>query len=198
MTLKSILVAFGVLTSIAVGGIVLWLKSTSLSARTPPSSIETKAARQIRHLSIPSAARNQTNPLRASPELLIDARRHFADHCASCHANDGCGSTTIGQHLSPRSPDMRLAATQALSDGELYYVIHNGIRFTGMPAWGAQEPDEDSWKLVLFIRHLPQLSAAEVTDMDKFNPKGDAERAEEQAEQDFLDGKTVSIEPMHH
>lgn len=93
---------------------------------------------------------------------------------------------------------MRLAATQALSDGELYYVIHNGIRFTGMPAWGAQEPDEDSWKLVLFIRHLPQLSAAEVTDMDKFNPKGDAERAEEQAEQDFLDGKTVSIEPMHH
>jgi Copper binding periplasmic protein CusF len=75
-------------------------------------------------------------------------------------------------------PDMRLAATQGLTDGELHYVIHNGVRFTGMPAGGTEGSDEDSWKLVLFIRHLPQLSAEELRDMEMLNPKSETDRAE--------------------
>ena len=67
---------------------------------------------------------------------------------------------------------MRLAATQQLSDGELYYIIHNGVRWTGMPAWGepGNDNDQDSWKLVLFMRHLPNLTAGEIRDMERFNP----------------------------
>jgi hypothetical protein len=134
--------------------------------------------------------RNATNPFAPTLEVLSDARAHFADHCAICHSNDGSGKTEIGQNLYPKTPDMRLPDTQNLKDGEIYYVIHNGIRLTGMPAWGKSEKDEDSWKLVLFIRHLPQLTPAEEREMEALNPKGPAEKEEEQEEEQFLNGES--------
>lgn len=186
----------------ALFGVVIvagfWLALGGLSARNTTSSAERMMARRVRHFAVPAEARNKANPLRSSDELLVEARRHFADHCASCHANDGSGISSLGQHLSPESPDMRLAATQNLSDGELYYLIHNGVRFTGMPAWGSEGADEDSWKLVLFIRHLPQLTGDELKDMEKHNPKGEMDRIEDQAEEDFLGGKTDAPHSMHH
>ena len=89
-----------------------------------------------------------------------------------------------------RRPTCGWRDTQKLSDGELYYIIHNGVRWTGMPAWGeaANDNDQDSWKLVLFIRHLPNLSAEEIREMERFNPRSDAEREEEKEEQEFLNG----------
>lgn len=162
------------------------------SVRLPPSSFEVALARMVRHYAVPSAARSQSNPFHERPDLMIEARRHFADHCANCHANDGSGNTQMGQNLFPRAPDMRLRATQDLSDGELYYIIHNGVPLTGMPAWGAAERDLDSWKLVLFIRHLPVMTPQELADMEKYNPKTEAERIEEKEEEDFLSGKPLS------
>jgi mono/diheme cytochrome c family protein len=73
----------------------------------------------------------------STPEVLSAARSHFADHCASCHGNDGSRKTEIGWNLYPKAPDMRLPETQNLTDGEIYYIIHNGIRLTRMPAWGS-------------------------------------------------------------
>jgi cytochrome c553 len=159
-------------------------------AREAPSRVEGALARSFRSLSVPSNTKHRTNPFTSSPELLQESARHFADHCASCHGNDGSGNTEIGRNLYPRAPDMRLGDTQKLSDGELYYIIHNGVRWTGMPAWGeaANDSDQDSWKLVLFIRHLPNLSAEEIRDMERFNPKSDSERDEEKEEQEFLNG----------
>ncbi len=152
------------------------------SAREQPSALETYMARTARRLAVPSGAKSEKNPLTASPELMVDGRGHFADHCAICHANNGSGNTEIGRNLYPKAPDMRLPLTQNLTDGELYYTIQNGIRLTGMPAWGTDEKDEDSWKLVLFIRHLPQLTPAEEREMEALNPKGPGEKQEEQEE----------------
>src|SRR5271163_3693916 len=106
-------------------------------ARQAPSRAESAVARRLRSWSMPRGATSRKNPFASSSELLQEASRHFADHCASCHANDGSGATEMGRNLFPRAPDMRLDATQSLSDGELYYIIHNGVRWTGMPAWGA-------------------------------------------------------------
>ncbi len=156
------------------------------SAREQPSALETYMARTARRLAVPSGAKSEKNPLTASPELMVDGRGHFADHCAICHANNGSGNTEIGRNLYPKAPDMRLPLTQNLTDGELYYTIQNGIRLTGMPAWGTDEKDEDSWKLVLFIRHLPQLTPAEEREMEALNPKGPGEKQEEQEEEQFL------------
>jgi len=156
------------------------------SARDSPSLMETYMAKTARRLSVPASERNAPNPIATSPEILNEALAHFADHCAICHANNGSGKTEIGQKLYPKAPDMRLAQTQNLTDGEIYYTIHNGIRLTGMPAWGTDVKDEDSWKLVLFIRHLPQLTPAEEREMEALNPKGPGEKQEELEEEQFL------------
>ena len=102
----------------------------------------------------------------ATPEMLEHGRNHWADHCATCHANNESGDTMIGKNFYPKAPDMRLPPTQSLTDGELYYIIRNGVRMTGMPAWGNPQDgdlDHETWMLVLFIRHLPQVTSEEST-----------------------------------
>jgi mono/diheme cytochrome c family protein len=160
------------------------------SAREQPSWIETLVARSVRRVAVPARTRNLPNPIPLTSGVLVDARAHFADHCATCHANDGSGNTIVGRNLYPKAPDMRLADTQQLTDGELYAIIQDGIRLTGMPAWGkaGDETDEDSWKLVHLIRHLKDLTPEQLTEMKHMNPKSPDDLQEEKAEEEFLRG----------
>jgi mono/diheme cytochrome c family protein len=179
------------------------LFTTGFSAKTEPHALEMIMARQIRHLAIPIEKRNAANPVPRSAEVLNEGRAHFADHCAICHGNDGSGQTPIGKNVYPKAPDLRQTDTQSLSDGELFWVIHNGIRFTGMPAWGSDDPEKDidSWKLVHFIRHLPQLTQEELDEMKTLNPKTPKERLEEAAFDEFLQGDDAAAakaEGHHH
>jgi mono/diheme cytochrome c family protein len=185
-------VFWAVVIFVVLLGAGLWVSGLvphCCGARQAPSRTEAALARRLRSWSLPSQAKQSQNPSTSSPHLLQESARHFADHCASCHGNDGSGNTEMGRNLYPPAPDMRLPATQQLSDGELYYIIHNGIRWTGMPAWGGPgDNDQDSWKLVLFIRHLPSLTPGEIREMERFNPRSDADREEEKDEQEFLKG----------
>jgi mono/diheme cytochrome c family protein len=172
-----------------------------LSSRAKPTAFESMLARNARHLAIPATAGKQQNPAAETPENLRDARLHFADHCAICHANDGRGDTLIGRNLYPKPPDLRREETQKLADGELFWIIENGVRFTGMPAFGgAQGSEQDSWKLVRFIRHLPRLTEEERMEMERYNPKGPEDLEEEQEENDFLRGAPMQQKPegTHH
>ena len=172
-----------------------------LSSRAKPTALETMLARNARHLAIPAGARKLQNPAAETPENLRDARLHFADHCAICHANDGSGDTPIGRNLYPKPPDLRREETQKLADGELFWIIENGVRFTGMPAFGgAPGSEQDSWKLVRFLRHLPQLRDEERMEMERYNPKGPEDLEEEQEENDFLRGAPMQQKPegAHH
>jgi mono/diheme cytochrome c family protein len=172
-----------------------------LSARAKPNAMETMVARQVRKMAILQRVSKLQNPAADSAENLRDARLHFADHCSICHGNDGSGNTMIGHNLYPKPPDLRGQQTQKLSDGELFWIIENGVRFTGMPAFGgAHGSEEDSWKLVRFIRHLPEVSAEELTEMERYNPKGPEDRHEEQEENDFLQGtpEQQKSRPAHH
>lgn len=177
MTFGSKLFTLALLGLAAVCAIGIWLGyqwfTTGFSAKAEPHAIEVFIARQIRHLAIPIEKRHAQNPISLSPDVIKESLSHFADHCASCHANDGSGQTPIGKNVYPRAPDLRLADTQSMSDGEIFWIIHNGIRFTAMPAWGEGDPaqDTDSWKLVHFIRHLPQLTPKELEQMKVLNPK---------------------------
>ncbi len=167
-----------------------------VSARSEPPAFEITVARAARHWLIPRAARATTNPVTASPEVLDSAMRHWADHCASCHGNDGKGYTALGRGLYPRAPNMTLAATQKLSDGELFWIIENGIKLTGMPAWGDEsssgEEDGESWELVHFIRHLPELTQEELSAMARFNPVSRDEIERQLEMERFLAGETQS------
>jgi mono/diheme cytochrome c family protein len=161
------------------------------SARGTPSAVEKFAATTVRKLAVPSEYSQLRNPFSASQENVQAGMEHFADHCAACHANDGSGDTMFGKGMYPKPPDMRTAGTQSMSDGELYYTIENGVRLSGMPAFGEEHiagGDADTWKLVLFIRHLPNLTADELQRMKQVNPKTGEERQEEKQEEDFLRG----------
>ena len=159
-----------------------------ISARPEPSALEAAVAHRARARAIPGAARAARNPIRVTPAVMDAARAHFADHCASCHGNDGRGQTSMGRSMYPRPPDLTAAPTQALTDGELFYLIENGVRFTGMPAFGGAGQPEESWRLVLFIRHLPSQTKEEALEMEKLNPHTPAEWRELQADDDFLRG----------
>src|SRR5438128_12604484 len=194
----TLLIIIGVALLAVAFGIVISILHDGLSARATPTRLEAVLARNARHLAIPSNARLAQNPVLESPEDLRHARLHFADHCAICHANDGSGQTMIGNGLYPKPPDLRLGQTQNLTDGELFWIIENGVRFTGMPAFasgGEHGGTQDSWKLVHFIRHLPHLAAAERMEMERYNPKGPDDREEEQQENDFLKGATPRRKP---
>jgi mono/diheme cytochrome c family protein len=182
--LLGIVVAAGLLAAVAAS-----ILHHGLSARATPTGLEIMLARNARGLAIPGEARKQTNPVADSADSLREARLHFADHCAICHGNDGTGDTMTGRGLYPKPPDLRAPETQKLADGELFWIIENGVRFTGMPAFGGMHgSEEESWKLVRFIRHIPQLSAEERVEMERANPKGADEREEEEKENDFLGG----------
>jgi predicted CXXCH cytochrome family protein len=135
-------------------------------ATTEPSRFEAAIARTARNLAIPAHAHNEKNPLQATSENLQEGREDFLARCASCHAHDGSGITPMGRNLYPRVPDLRLSQTQSLTDGSLHYIIENGVRLTGMPAWGNphQVSADDGWKLVLFIRSLRPLTNEEKTE----------------------------------
>ena len=182
---------------VIAGAVLAWSElRRGFSARVEPSSLEVFLAETARKLALPQAYRDQRNPLPGSPENIQAGMEHFADHCATCHANDGSGQTLFGRGLNPKPPDMRQPETQNKSDGELYYITENGIRLTGMPAFGERPgtSDPQTWQLVHFIRHLPKLTDRELMTMSTLNPKTEQERQEEKEEQEFLQGGNPQTE----
>lgn len=186
-----------VLLAGGAGLVSLWqIVQHGVSARDEPTTVEAFVARRLRHLAVPRADRDAKNRVAATPEALARAREHWADHCATCHGNDGRGRTTMGQNLYPKAPDMTSPDTQSLSDGELFYIIENGVRLTGMPAWGTPgEGDSETWELVHFIRHLPGISPEELAEMKTLNPRGRKEWEAEEAERRFLQGGEAAPAP---
>lgn len=178
-------------------GIGAYFVTVGVSARPQPSALESSTARTIRGIAIRTRVRGLTNPVPATPDIVQEGMEHFADHCAVCHANDGSGNTEMSRGLYPRAPDMRLPATQSLSDAELFYIIENGVRLTGMPGWsnGTKDGETSSWHLVHFIRHLPTLTEEEVAQMEDLNPRTPGEMQQREEEKKFLQGGDADAPP---
>ena len=155
------------LLAVAAIGAVLAISAIlrGFRATSEPSGLEAVVARTARDWAIPRRARNEKNPLKLTSENLREGREEFLARCASCHGHDGSGLTDMGRNLYPRTPDLRAARTQNLTDGEIHYIIANGVQLTGMPAWSNphQERNVSAWNLVLFIRSLRPLTREEKT-----------------------------------
>ena len=188
--LLRILAWLAFLVVIAAAGVMLVLQGRGVSARPEPSVIEKRAALFMRGWLTPATYKGLKNPVSDTDENFIAAREHFADHCATCHANDGSGDTEMGRNLYPKVPDMRLPRTQNLSDGEIFYFIENGVRLTGMPGWstGTPEGERSSWQLVHFIRRLPKLTVEDLAAMEQFTPVSRQQIEDERKVEDFLKG----------
>jgi mono/diheme cytochrome c family protein len=186
--MRRVVGAIVVLLVLGIIAVVANVLIHGVSARGAPTRAEVVLARTMRHVAVPAKVRSLKDPIAPTPAALQEGREHFADHCAQCHGNDGRGQTEIGRNLYPRAPDMTSADTQKLSDGELFAIIRNGVRLTGMPAWAEDHTEADDWKLVLFIRHLPRMSKEEAESMKALNPVSPMDMREEQEEREFLSG----------
>ncbi len=161
------IIAVGLLLAAGLGYFGVSVRRHGFSARAVPSRPETFLARHARKIAAPAGTKELKNPYPLTADTLSATRAHWVSQCAICHGLDGSGNTIVGRNLYPKAPDMREAFTQGLSDGELFYIINNGVRFSGMPAWGSEHSPEDTWELVAFIRRLPQLTPDELKLMER-------------------------------
>ncbi len=175
---------------VVILGLAVITRGRGFSSTGEPSGVEARVAYAVRDWMMPAHARSAVNTVALTPEVLESGMAHWADHCAICHANDGSGNAPVGRSLYPPAPDMRSGRSQQMTDGELFYVIERGIPFTGMPAWGTGTPEGErlSWELVRFIRHLPSLTAEDITKMEQLNPKSAMRPDMERQMRDFLKG----------
>ena len=179
----------------------IYARGHGFSAREQPTWMERTMARNARKIATPADAKNLTNPRQQqTAEMIAEADEHFVEHCAMCHGIDGRGDTVIGRNLYPKVPDVSQPDTQQLSDGELFYIINNGIRLTGMPAFGSEDKPEAIWDLVSLIRRLPKLSPEELKRLQEAARSAGGELSEQAGEPEKKEADETSKEqqkPKH-
>ena len=153
-------------TLVVIGVVVVagfWLLSRhGLVSDKPPGRVETAVARRLVVLSIPSSARQQKNPYANDPQAWRDGAEHFEGQCAVCHGRSGRGDSDFAKKMYPPVPDFADPGIQQMSDGALFAIIQNGVRWTGMPAFRQEHTPDETWKLVAFIRRVPTLTPADL------------------------------------
>ena len=135
----------------------LAIASLSLSGcrAKPANKVETHVVNWTKH-HVTIGGKKDKNPLHATPETLADGKQLFASYCMVCHGLDGQNTgVPFAQTVSPAVPSLASAEVQAYSDGQLKWIIKNGIWPSGMPPSAGDFSDEDMWQMVLYIRHLP-------------------------------------------
>lgn len=157
--MKKVLIA-GVGVSIAVV-VVLALGATrfTLSALPEPGRLETALATRAKHYLVHKSSR-ESAPAAPTDQAAStkEGERLFGTECGACHGNSGHNPTDAGRWMYPRAADLTSRDSQSYSDQELFWIIKNGIRLSGMPAFGRVEPDDHIWDLVLYVRALPKVS----------------------------------------
>ena len=141
--------------------LVAWMGVCDVGAVAPPSKFEQRIANFALKRSVSRRAPRTANPLAASPEVWRAGLAHYKENCVMCHGAPGVEESEFGQGLNPPAPDLTLPAIQKMSDGELFWIVSNGIRMTGMPAFSPTHKPEEVWTVVAFVRHLPELSDEE-------------------------------------
>jgi mono/diheme cytochrome c family protein len=155
----------GIVTGIAaVGASVLFVIATGafpIGATVPVGKIEKRLASFAVDRAVARRAPRRENPVTATPETLAKALVHYREMCVTCHGAGAVDPSAIGEGLNPPAPDLTQPSVQKRTDGELFWLVQNGIRMTGMPAFGPTHSEDDIWALVAFLRHLPELTTEE-------------------------------------
>jgi mono/diheme cytochrome c family protein len=141
-------------------GLVIWLiviaviVGTMSWAADRPGSFENGVMTRIKYWRV--GGKNMSNPSRDTPDTAKEGAEHFQHHCQLCHGLDGQNTgVPIATRTLPPVADLSSARVQKYTDGQLKWIIDNGIRFSGMPGWKGILSDEEAWNIVVYIRHLP-------------------------------------------
>lgn len=170
---------FGIVTGILIvaGAAVFVIASGRfpVAATNPPGDLEKAVATLAVRRSVARLAPREENPVKATPETLAKGLAHYRSMCLTCHGAGTVDPSEIGEGLNPPAPDLTQPSVQSKTDGELFWIVQNGIRMTGMPAFGPTHKDEELWTLVVVMRHLPELTRAEEAELEKGREKEVAE-----------------------
>ncbi|MGB6869248.1 MAG: cytochrome P460 family protein [Acidobacteriaceae bacterium] len=145
---------------LGVIGAMLGASLQGCTADKHPSRDEAGLADAAKDVTIPLEAGKKKNPLPETDEVVSQGQEVFLGSCAQCHGPDGRGDASLGRSMNPPAMDLDSPHVQHWSDAELFWIIQNGIRLTGMPSWQSSISDNDTWKLARFIHNLPRLDAA--------------------------------------
>ena len=120
-----------------------------------PGDVESRLAAEAKMMKI--GGKNWQNPTSDSPAVVKTGMEHFQHHCQVCHGLDGHSTgVPFAGKMSPPVLDLGDQDVQQYKDGQLKWIIENGIRFSGMPGWKGVLEDEEMWSIVCFLRHLPE------------------------------------------
>jgi len=153
----------GFVTGIVVlvlAGLVYAFTAVDVSARRGNDRLDLLLG-AVSERAVKRAAPDSTNPLAKDPEAISEGLGEFREDCVACHAAPGVEAADFAEGLQPPPPRLWSKGAQTLSDGELYWIVANGVRMTGMPAFGKDHPDREIWELVSAIRALPGLTDAQ-------------------------------------
>ena len=154
-------VFLGVLLVLLVAAAIVATGSFDVAASTPPGKLEQSLARFALDRSVARRAPKTANPLAPSDALRREGLSHYRENCVGCHGASGVEAAEYGQGLNPPAPDLSLPRVQRRTDGELFWIVSNGLRMTGMPAFSPTHKEQEIWKIVAFLRHLPELTPEE-------------------------------------
>ena len=142
-----------------VGSVALGLLLLSGCRATVPSAFETRSIDWVKH-NITVGGRKNANPFQATAANIEDGKQAFTQYCMVCHGLDGQNTgVPFAETVSPPIPSLASAEVQSYSDGQLKWILENGIAPSGMPPAKGMFADEDQWKLVLYMRHLPKAGS---------------------------------------
>lgn len=132
---------------------------------TPPGKMETATVSFAKH-HIFIGNKKETNPLPLSPEVLADGKEAFSHYCVACHGMDGQNTgVPFADHISPPIPSLASSQVQSYTDGQLKWILDNGIWPSGMPGSKGTLSDDELWSIIVYLRHLPPAGSQGVPDM---------------------------------
>src|SRR5712691_12362438 len=155
LVMKCALITLSAVFVVVIAGALLALSQFSLSAMPEPGNMENYLATSARHLLVRRGSREAIPTAPANLSASIEeGDKLYGTECAACHGLDGHKPTDAGRWMYPRAADLTSREVQQYSDRELFWIVKNGIRLSGMPAFGKVESDEHIWNLSHYVRTL--------------------------------------------
>jgi mono/diheme cytochrome c family protein len=127
----------------------------SCKAREGPRNFESTIAKEVKQ-KITIGGKEWRNPVADTVESQQEGAEHFQHHCMICHGLDGHATgVPFANKMDPPVPDLSSRDIQGYADGQLKWIIQNGIVPSGMPGWNGILDDNEMWNIVNYVRHLP-------------------------------------------
>jgi len=155
-----------VLVAVIVGMIVMYTGVINVAATNPHNPITAMVLSTTMDNSVRAHAKGISVPALEDEQMVMEGFSHYREMCVECHLAPGIGSSEIRKGLLPTPPKLQ-EAVEEWQPAELFWIIKNGVKMTGMPAWGPTHSDEKIWAIVAFLEKLPDMSADQYREMDK-------------------------------